>query len=82
MLPSRMSVMRLKKDMRVRDGVTIKGGSDVRVATDAEIDAASDGTNHEIAAALRLLVRQGKVVAFVPDGSSKVVFASSQNFDV
>ena len=74
--------MKLKRDMRGRDGVTIKSGSDVRVATDAEIDAANEGVDREIATALRLLVRQGKVVAFVPDGSSKVVFASSQNFDV
>lgn len=74
--------MRLKKDMHSRDGV-IKGGTEVRAATDAEL-ASIDATGEraEFAAALRTLVRSGKVVAFVPEGSSKVMYASSLNFDV
>jgi hypothetical protein len=74
--------MKLKKDIRRSGGIVIKNGSDVRVATEAEIDAANASVDHEIAAALRSLVRQGKIVAFVPEGSSEVVYASSQNFDV
>ena len=81
--------MRLKKDMHSRDGI-IKGGTEVRAATDAELAsidaelASTDATGEraEFAAALRALVRSGKVVAFVPEGSSKVMYASSLNFDV
>ncbi len=69
--------------MKDSDGRVINSGTEVRMATDAEL-AVADATGERalIASALRSLVRDGKIVAFVPDGSRTVVYASSENFDV
>lgn len=75
--------MKLKIDMKDKNGRVLKKGTEVRVATDAELTSGNAiGERAEIAAAMRALVREGKVVAFVPDGSRDVVYALSQNFDV